>query len=400
MSAQAYSRNARIVLLINTGLAFSNAVSTVFVSMYLYRWLDGIAALTVFNLGQFALIPIGFMGAALVARRRGNRASLTIGLGLFVAFYGFLVALGESSSRYLVALGVLNGLANGFFWFTFNIVTAQAAEESDKGRFYGLWGASSSAASAAGPLLSTLAISLAPRPEAGYALIFLAIVFVTAGMAALALMLPRELCAAPIEVLRHLRLRGAERRWRFSLEVSFAYGLRDGANWSIMSILILQGAGSETIAGYLAVGFSLVGIGANYLVGKALTPRSSSRLWFWGSIVAVASALAISISPTLFGAIVSGALWKLTEALVLLPFNAAFFGVLAYYARKEGSVAGRNIAGEIVLNAGRAIGAGSFLALSAFTADYARILFPVLTLAVPATWAIYRRYAADLNGRA
>jgi hypothetical protein len=39
----------------------------------------------------------------------------------------------------------------------------------------------------------------------------------------------------------------------------------------------------------------------------------------------------------------------------------------------------------------------SILVLSFFTADYARILFPILTLAVPATWLIYRRHAADLS---
>jgi MFS transporter, YQGE family, putative transporter len=396
MESRPLSREARVVILINTGLAFSNAVSTVFVSMYLYRWLDGIAALTVFNLGQFALMPLGFYGAALVARRRGNRASLTLGLGLFVAFYGLLVALGESSSRFLVVLGVLNGLANGFFWFPFNIVTARAAEGSDKGRFFGFQAALGSAANAAGPLVSTLAIALAPRPESGYALLFAAVVVVMAGMAALALMLPRDASAAPIEFARHLRPRGAEGRWRFALEASFVYGLRDGANWSVMSILILQGAGSETVAGYLAVGFAVLGIAANYAAGKAMRPSRYSGFWLAGSAAAMASALAISIWPSLIGALASGALWKLAEALVLLPFNAAFFGVLAHYMRIEGSVAGRNIAAEIVLNAGRAIGAGSFLALSAFTADYARILFPALTLAVPATWLIYRRHAAVL----
>jgi YQGE family putative transporter len=382
--------------LIGTGLAFSNAVSTVFVSMYLYRWLDGIAALTVFNLGQFALMPLGFMGAALVARRFGNRSALSLGLGLFVAFYGLLVALGEGSSRQLVPLGVLNGLANGFFWFPYNIVLARAAEESDRGRFFGLWGATSSAAMAAGPLVSTLAISLAPRAEVGYSILFLAILFVAAAMTVAALSLPNDASPCPIQVRRHLYARG-DGRWSFVIRASFIYGLRDGANWSVMSILILQGAGSEIVAGYLAIAFALMGIAANYAAGKALTPRRYSTFWGWGSLAALVSALVISLSPTLIGAAASGALWKVAEVLVYLPFNSAFFGVLAHFLREEGTVAGRNIAAEIVLNLGRAIGAGSFLVLSVFTADYARILFPLLTLAVPATWFVYRRYSKDIT---
>jgi MFS transporter, YQGE family, putative transporter len=390
-----FSHAARVSIAVGTGLSFANAVSTVFVSMYLYRWLDSIALLTVFNLGQFALMPLGFALAALVARRFGNRSSMALGLALFVAFYGLLVALGETSSRHLVALGVVNGLANGLFWFPFNIVTARAADESDKGRFFGVSGALGSAAMAAGPLASTLAISLAPLPEIGYSILFLSIVAVMAAMTVVALSLPNDASRAPIEIGRRLRARG-DGRWAFALKASFVYGLRDGANWSVMSILILQGAGSETIAGYLAIAFAVLGIGANYLVGKSLTPRRYSSLWGWGSLAATVSALVIALWPNFAGAAVSGSLWKAAEALVLMPFNAAFLGVLASYLKKEGGIAGRNIAAEIALNAGRALGALSFLVLSFFTADYARILFPVLTLAVPATWLIYRRHAADI----
>jgi len=392
MKKRPFSRGARATLFIATGLAFSNAVSTVFVSMYLYRWLDSIAALTVFNLGQFALMPLAFMGAALLARRFGNRSALMLGLCLFVLFYGLLVALGESSSRWLVLLGVMSGLANGFFWFPFNLITARAAEESEKGRFFGASGALGSGATAAGPLVSTLAISLAPRPEVGYSMLFLSIVAVSAAMGAAAFCLPNEVSAVPIEVRRHLRPRG-DGRWSIGLGISLTSGLRDGANWSVMSILILQGAGSETMAGYLAIAFAVLGIAASYGLGKVLIPRRYSGFWGWGSLVALASALVIALSPTLVGAVVSGTLWKIAETLVFLPYGAVFLGILARYIREEGSAAGRNIAAEIALNLGRAIGAGSFLVLSLFTIDYARILFPVLTLALPASWLIYRRYA-------
>jgi MFS transporter, YQGE family, putative transporter len=397
MDAHRFSRAARIDILIGTGFAFSSSVSTIFVSMYLYRYLDGIASLTVFNLGQFILMPLGFYCAAFVARKAGNRSALGIGLGLFVAFYGLLVLLGERSSGHLVALGVLSGLANGFYWFPFNLITATVAEGADKGRFYGVSAALASAANAIGPLASTLAITLAPRPEAGYTYLFASIVAVMAVMTFAAFALPAEARSSePVKVMRYLRLRGAEGRWRFALEASFLYGLRDGANWSVMSILILQGSGGETVAGYLAIGFAAFGIAANYLGGRTLKPRLYSAFWLWGSIAALVSAFAISLSPTLGGAIASGVLWKAAEALVLIPFNAAFLGSLARYIREEGGAAGRNVAAEVALNAGRAIGVVAFLVLSAFTPSYAQILFPALTFAVPATWLVYRRYARDL----
>jgi|GEM_PF-3072234 len=391
-----FSRLARLDIFIGTGYAFSGAVSTVFVSMYLYRWLDGLAEMTIFNLGQFVLMPLGFVLAALVARRFGNRSSLGIALALFVVFYGLLVLLGPASARHLVGLGTLSGLANGFYWFPFNMITSRAATGVDKGRFYGISGALSSAASAAGPLVSTLAISLAPRPELGYAWLFLAIVAVMASMSAAAFSLPPDSSRVPLRVGRYLRLKGADGRWRFALGSSFAWGIRDSASWSIVSILILQGAGSESRAGYLAVGFAVLGIAANYLAGKACSPGRASAVWGWGALLAIPAALSISLWPGLAGAAALGALAKISDTLVIIPFNSAFLGVIAGYQRDEGSGAGRNVASEISINLGRSIGVLGFLGLSALTPNYARIFLPIVSLAIPASWLIYRRYAPDI----
>jgi YQGE family putative transporter len=388
-----FSRNARVVLFLSTALAFSNAVSSVFVNMYLYRWLDGLAAITVFNLFQFALIPVGFIASALLSRRAGKRVSIALGLLFFVAFYGLLVVLGPRSAHLLYLIGTVNGLANGFFWFPFNIVLAEAVDEGERGRFFGISGALSSAASAAGPLLATAAIELAPRPETGYALIFLFIAAIMAFMAAAAVSLRVSEVKAPIRILRHFRPGGGP-GWRFAMDASFVYGVRDGASWSIMSILVLEAAKSDVIAGQLSVLFAVFGIGANYVAGKTMTSRRSSAFWGWGSLAAVLSSIILVALPTVAGAAISGIVWKLAEALVFLPFNAAFFGILARYIELEGDIAGRNIAVEIVLNLGRAVGAGAFLALSFVTEDYARILYPAVTLTVPASWLVYRRYLA------
>ena len=94
-----------------------------------------------------------------------------------------------------------------------------------------------------------------------------------------------------------------------------------------------------------------------------------------------------------FQAAVSGILWKIAEAAVTLPFTVAYFNILTNYIRREGNVAGRNIAVEIVLNAGRTLGAVAFLSLSFITPYYAEILFPLLTLAIPASFVLYRRYS-------
>jgi len=386
------SRSAKTVLFIHAGMAFSNAVSTVFVNMYLYRFLEGLAEITVFNLFQFALIPIGFHLAALAARRHGKVPVLVSALWLFVAFYGLLLALGERSGGFLPILGAVNGLATGAFWYPFNIAIAQVQRGEGEGRFFGLYGALGAAASALAPLASTAALVLSPRVEAGYAIIFASIVALSLAMgaAALALRLPRDR-GGPIRVLPRLRSRG-DPGWAFVLRANLVWGIRDGASWSVMSILVLKAAGSDAAAGRLSVIFALVGIGANYAAGRAFLDRRGSAFWGFGSLLALGASGLLVAAATPLGALLSGSLWKVGEALLLLPYNAAYFGLLARYLEAEGDLAGRSVAMELTLNAGRALGAGLFLALSYATPLYAEILYPAVTLALPGSWLIYRRY--------
>jgi hypothetical protein len=185
---------------------------------------------------------------------------------------------------------------------------------------------------------------------------------------------------------------GGDPGWSFILTANFVWGIRDGASWSIMSILVLRAAGSDVAAGRLSVLFALVGIVINFAGGRAFLDRRGSAFWGWGSFIALAASamLVLARSPAL--AAVAGSLWKIGEALVLLPYNAAYFSLLGRYMEAEGDIAGRSVAMEVTLNAGRALGAGAFLALSLVTPLYADILYPAVTLALPASWLVFRRY--------
>jgi hypothetical protein len=175
--------------------------------------------------------------------------------------------------------------------------------------------------------------------------------------------------------------------------VNLVYGVREGANWSILSVLVLKAAGNDVRAGTLSILFALVGAAANILGGRFFGPRRSLAFWGWGSMAALGASVLLVALPTPVGAAIAGSVWRAADALVILPFNVALFGVLSAYEKKEGSIAGRNIAMETVLNLGRTLGSLAFLLLSYATPFYAEILFPVVSLAFPVSFLIYRRFS-------
>lgn len=385
------SRNERLVLAIYAGLSFSYAVSSVFVNMFLYRYLDGTADLAAYNLYLFGLMPFGFYAGGKLALALGEKATLVVGLGLFIAFYGILVLLGEASASYLYLLGGVNGLANGFFWFSFNAILTDVSDRPDSGRFFGAYGVTGAVAGAAAPAASALLLKLAPNLETGYGVLFAVILAVSAGMAAAAAALSLPPRRVPFRVADKV-LPGRDPLWRYALWINLAFGVRDGANWSVFSVLVLKAAGGDVLAGSLAVVFAAAGAAANAVGGRLLNERNGAAFWAAGSALAVAAAVLLVAVPTPAAAAVAGSAVRIAEAVVFLPFNVALFAVFAEFRRREGSIAGRNIVVEAYLNLGRGLGVGAFLVASRFVPFYAEILFPLVSLALPLCSWIYLRH--------
>jgi len=386
------TRNEKSIIFIYTLYSFQAAVSAVFVSMYLYRFLSGIAELTVLNIFQFILMPLGFFIGGQGARRIGKKLVLIAGLILFVLFYGLLVILRERSASYLYILGGINGLANGFFWYSFNLFIAESNPQEGKGTFFGIFGALGAIAGAVAPAVSTAILGFFPKVERGYLFLFVLIIGLSLITALAALgMNSRE--SAERFTVRDKLIPGRDPSWHFALGVNLVYGLRDGASWSIFSVLVLKAAGGDVLAGKLSIVFAVVGAAANIGGGKIFSERRSVPLWGWGSLGALLSSIILVTAVNPLGAAVSGILWKIAEAAVTLSFTVAYFNILTAYVRREGNVAGRNIAVELVLNVGRTLGAVAFLGFSFVTPYYAEILFPLLTLAIPVSFLLYRRYS-------
>ncbi len=386
------NRNEKSILFIFALYSFQAAVSAVFVSMYLYRFLTGIAQLTIFNIFQFILMPLGFFIGGQGARRIGKKLVLITGLVLFIVFYGLLVVLRERSANSLYLLGGINGLANGFFWYSLNLFIAESNPQGGKGSFFGIFGALGAVAGALAPAVSTAILGFFPKVETGYLVLFMLIIGLSLITALVALGMNSRESSEGFTVRDKLVL-GRDPSWDFALGVNLVYGLRDGASWSIFSVLILKASGGDVLAGKLSIAFAVVSAAANIGGGKILTERRSVLLWGWGSLGALLSSIILVTAVSPLGAAVSGILWKIAEAAVTLPFTVAYFNILTNYIRREGNVAGRNIAVEIVLNAGRTLGAVAFLSLSFITPYYAEILFPLLTLAIPVSFVLYRRYS-------
>ncbi len=97
--------------------------------------------------------------------------SLRIGIVLSGVFYCTVLLLGQQAKSYYVPLGILHGMALGFFWLAFNVVYFEVTDPDNRDRYNGWAGLLGSAAGIVAPWVSGLLIT-SMQGEKGYRLIF------------------------------------------------------------------------------------------------------------------------------------------------------------------------------------------------------------------------------------
>src|SRR5205807_7748607 len=133
------------------------------------------------------MIPAAFVANGWVWRGLGAGASIRLGLFGNCFVYLLILALGSATPEWVVALGLLRGLAEGFYWSGFHLVSYDTTSERDRDRYFGVQATARWLLTAALPPAAGAIIVAGSRsgggPYRGYALVFaLAAVLLVAAM--------------------------------------------------------------------------------------------------------------------------------------------------------------------------------------------------------------------------
>src|SRR5256886_5704752 len=83
------------------------------------------------------MIPVAFLANGLVWRRLGAGASIRLGLFGNGLSYLLILLLGTDAPHWVVALGLLRGVSEGFYWSGFHLVSYDTTSDRDRDRYFG-----------------------------------------------------------------------------------------------------------------------------------------------------------------------------------------------------------------------------------------------------------------------
>lgn len=371
---------SRTLIAVHGLYAAAAALSGTFIPIYLWKAKESFASIGWFCMSQYVVSGLLFWLAGKWVKEHNKMIALRLGIALSGCFYFTVLMIGPSAYRWVVPIGILDGIALGLFWLSYNIVYFEVTGPDNRDRYNGIAGLLGSAAGIVAPWLSGLIIT-SNKDELGYRIIFTASLVVLAVAVACSFGLRNRASGGRYDwthAAKQLRQRGNPWR-RFALAI-MTQGVRDGVFMFLVGLTVYMATRNEQKLGNYALITSFVALVSFWLIGR--TMRTNRRS---GAMLAGVLLLSAVIVPLFWGIhysmlLVFGIGTSLFIPLYMIPMTSTVFDLIG---RTEQSVRQREefiVLRELALTLGRAIGMTAYLIVLSRTKSPAAITWLLFTV--------------------
>lgn len=325
--ARVFSKDAYILIAVNSLFGLGNGLSGMFVNVYLWKLNSHLTMVAWFNLWMFIGVLFMFPLAAWFSKRWDRKWTIQLGFLGYAMFYGIVLLLGQDAIKYLSWLGLAQGIGVSFYACAYHILTYDLTHNLNRDRFFAWIGTIGSALGVFTPVLSGWMI-VKGEGLSGYYLTF----SITLGLFLVAMLLSlffsgdgqRERFQL-IDVLLSMQ---KVHDWNRVLVSQGLLGLRDGVFSFLITMLLFFAFNNEFNMGKYMVILSVISMVATYIIGRIINHRNRLEAILIGGAMITLSTLAVAVSGnpvsvflfTLAGAVFNP-LWS-------IPFGSITFQVI------------------------------------------------------------------------
>ena len=167
---KALSSNERLLILINCFYNLANAMSAVFMNVYLYAYTGSLVVMSIYTIVRIGLYPFFFTIGGKWAQKHRFSQTLTAGLIFIMLSLLFVLSASDQFERvpqlvYVVA--ALVGMGEGLYWLSINSLNQIVSTAKTRSLFISDIGIFNNLSAIIAPLISTLIIELAGTDTAG-----------------------------------------------------------------------------------------------------------------------------------------------------------------------------------------------------------------------------------------
>src|SRR3982075_1850421 len=288
----------------------ANLLAGTFLSIFLWRASHDLAPIAVYSGLSALMIPVAFLANGLVGRGMGAGASIRLGLFGCGLSYLVILMLGNDAPHWVVVLGLLRGVAEGFYWSGFHLVSYDTTSDRDRDRYFGAQATASLFLTATLPPAAGAIIVAGTHVGGtyrGYQLVFA----LSAVVLMAAMVLAGRLPSAARERLSLRRVVTLARRnpdWRWVTRARLADGFTGSLVGLVLTILMFLVLKNEQQVGNFNGLMGLLGVGISLGLAAFMKPKHRIACALVGGSLLVLSTFLLPLYLTAWGLVAFGLL--------------------------------------------------------------------------------------------
>jgi MFS transporter, YQGE family, putative transporter len=280
-----FNADAKKLIIINLIYSLAFPFIIIFGSAFIMRVTNGNNTLAiVYNWGFFLGLILGyFINGKLLKHKYDIRNVFTVGVFLTVVPLSLLMFFGKDAGYYVIFYGLLVGTGNGIYWSCRNMITLQVTNDDNRNFFASLEQFIIIFCNALIPLLfGTFILGSDPGIEfkmTAYKYTSVVVVLIT--LVAGILILKSNFKTPPIKRFVYFRF---GKIWNYQRTLTFTVGMVEAGFMVLMTLLILNVAGDESVLGKIEFFTAIVSVISIYIVGRIAKPKHRGKIMLAGAI--------------------------------------------------------------------------------------------------------------------
>jgi YQGE family putative transporter len=304
----------------------ASILSDAFANIYLWRIKADYIPITLYLLACYFTIPVIFYLCGYIGMRIDRVTIYIIGIFCYITFYGMVLLFRENIGQQVILWGFVKGLAMGFFFFGYHILTFDFTSTSNRDLFYTNTTVISGACSLLGPMTAGLIITHF-RNFSGYYIIFGCSAVLYMAAVALSFSMKSKPIKKPYKVEDLIFTKN--KKWQDTMIAYLFLSGKDTIATFLITILVFKSTVNELKVGIYSALASIAAITAALLLGRFSKPQTRKSYVLTGAILAFASAFLLIYAINIYTLIAYGIISAVADYLVRTPISAHALDVIS-----------------------------------------------------------------------
>lgn len=345
------SKEAKILLVVSGIFTLAVGLSNVFVNIYLFKKSEDFMMIAQYNLMHYIFSPLAFIFAGWLSKKKNGIWSLRLGIGFFAVFFVLILVLSDRVFKYIYPLGILFGIAAGFYWLAYHVLSFDFTSPDNRDTFNGFNGSCAGIMGGIAPLIAAFVIEKSGNTT-GYYIVFASSLVLFVILIFISLLLHTNNYGEKLEFGRILSKIGDQ--WTCVRKAIGAWGMRDVVIGFLIIILIFKTTGSEFMVGKLSFLACLIASIAYIVEQKLVKPKLRVFSMHMGAVLIFVAVLGLVIKIDYTTLLIYVVLDAAFAPFFLVPMTSASFNVIDSHHENNLRIE-YVINREIALNSGRVL---------------------------------------------